>query len=109
MNLQTSKYPFATTEWVLFFMKELNREKLTKAIDFLKQALEINEKTPNCVDFDMAGNWNQVEIRAYASKDIPSPDELLYVTIDLTGEYDDDYDKIEEAETVLNNLFKQII
>lgn len=90
-------------------MKELNREKLTKAIDFLKQAVEINEKTPNCVDFDMAGNWNQVEIRAYSSKDIPSSGQLLHVTIDLTGEYYDDYDKIDEVETVLNSLSKQFI
>lgn len=90
-------------------MKELNQEKLTKAIIFLKQALEINEKTPNCVDFDMAGNWNQVEIRAYSSKDIPMSENLLYVTLDLTGDYDEDYDKIEEVETVLNNLLKQIM
>lgn len=92
-----------------FIMKELNQEKLSKAINFLKQALEINEKTPNCVDFDMAGNWNHVEIRAYSSKDIPLADGLLYVTLDLTGDYDDDYDKIEEIQTVLSNLLKQIV
>lgn len=90
-------------------MKELNQEKLNKAIIFLKQAVQINEKTPKCVDFDMQGNWNQVEIRAYSSKDIPMSDNLLYVTINLTGEYDDDYDKFEEAETVLNNLLKEIM
>lgn len=90
-------------------MKEVNQEKLTKAIIFLKKALEINEKTANCVDFDMMGNWNQVEVRAYSSKDIPKSNSLLYVTLDLTGDYDDDYDKIEEIETVLNNLIKQIM
>lgn len=90
-------------------MKELNQEKLIKAIGLLKQAVEINEKTPNCVDFDMMGNWNQVEIRAYSSKEIHKSEELLNVTLDLTGDYNDDYDKIEEIETVLNNLFKKIM
>lgn len=90
-------------------MKELNKGKLNTAISFLKQALEINEKTPHCVDFNMIGNWNQVEIRAYSSKEIPTSDILLSVTLDLAGESYDDYDKIEEIETVLNNLLKKEI
>lgn len=90
-------------------MKELNQEKVSQTITFLKQAIEINANTDHSVDVDLMGNWNQVEIRVYDSKAVPLGNNLLFESYDLQGESYDDEEKIDTIKTVLNNLTKSLL
>jgi len=108
MNYLKSNSPASRPCGTYYFMKQLNQEKLSTAISFLKQIVEINDKLPYSADFDLNGMYNQVEIRVYSSKELPLGDSLLYVTLDLTDESIDDYDKIDEIKTVLDRLSKEI-
>lgn len=87
---------------------EINQQRLSQTIEFLKKAATINANTNNCVDVDLTGNWNQVEVRAYDSKNVPSSHNLLFESYDLHGDNYDDDEKIEAITIVLNNLLKSI-
>lgn len=89
-------------------MKELNSEKVAKAMEWIKKIIIINHNTYYCADFDLTGNWNQVEIRVYNNKDVLNSVNLLFESIDMHDDLFEDSDKIEEIDTVLNNILKGI-
>lgn len=80
---------------------------VSRTMQILKKASKINSETDYCVDVDLSGNFNSVEVRVYPSKDIIQASYILYETIDLCGDSIFDDEKLEDIEILIDKLLKQ--
>ena len=84
-------------------MKQINDWNLRKLKYFLEQAIKINSETDHCIDISLLGNWNDVEVHVYESKDVPSTT-IINETFSLHGTGWNDDEAIDSIETELDKL-----
>lgn len=87
-------------------MTTINQDVLLNVIRFFEEAAQINQKTTYCVDVCLTGNWNEVEVRIYDSKDIPASNQLLLESVLLDGSRYDTTEKLEQIQTTLSDILK---
>lgn len=88
-------------------MKELNQEKSSKVIAWIKKAIDVNQKTEKSANISL-NEWNDVEVRLYENKEVKS-DPILYELVSLYSEVDyEEEQKIEAIDSFFTLTLKQL-